>query len=203
MTRINKICGFLVLLLWMACKQESVDIYSLAAHSEQGVNAVIEIPAGSNHKIEFNPSTGKFEVDQENEKDRIVDFLPYPANYGFIPSTLMDEERGGDGDALDILVIAERVETGTALQVTPIATLLLQDQQETDTKIIAVPVDSSLAVIRARDYQSFMIEYSAAKQIIQDWFLNYKGLGKVRLLGWRNEAYAREEIKKWAVKLKN
>ena len=47
--------------------------------------------------------------------DRIVNFLPYPANYGFIPSTFMDKKKGGDGDALDILLISEHMVTGTVV----------------------------------------------------------------------------------------
>ena len=190
----------MVLVLLIGCRPNKQDVYKLPAKTEKGIHAVIEIPAGSNHKIEFNPSSKQFEVDQQDGADRVVDFLPYPANYGFIPSTRMDKSLGGDGDALDVLVIAERLETGTAIEVKPIATLLLEDLGKIDTKIIAVPADSSLAVIEAFDFQDFMLEYSGAKQIIQDWFLNYKGMGKVRLVAWQNERYAMNEIEKWSLK---
>jgi len=192
-----KYFSLFVLLLAMACKDFKPSSKNVPTISEDGVNAVIEIPAGSNHKIEFDKSSNSFEVDQLDGKDRIIDFLPYPANYGFIPSTLMDEERGGDGDALDILVIAESLETGTKLAVQPIAALLLEDNGELDTKIIAVPVDSFLNVIDAKDFSSFTVEYNAAQSIIQDWFLNYKGVGKTKMIGWRNERYAMMEIEKW------
>ena len=76
---------------------------------------VVEIPAGTNHKIEYDPSTDSFENDKKDGKDRVISFLPYPGNYGFIPSTLMNKDRGGDGDALDILVIGESEPTGTVL----------------------------------------------------------------------------------------
>ena len=111
--------------------------------------------------------------DIKNGKERVIDFLSYPGNYGFIPSTLMDEELGGDGDALDILVIAESLETGDTISVIPIGTLLLNDSGELDTKIIAVPADPKKQVIQATDYQTFTVKYNMAQRIVENWFLNY------------------------------
>ena len=196
-------CWLLVLaiLTIFSCTNNSPkEVYKAAAFSEKGVQAVIEIPAGTNHKIQFNTETRQFENDQIDGQDRVVNFLPYPGNYGFIPSTYMDPEQGGDGDALDILVIAESLETGTTIEVIPIAALSIKDKGKLDTKIIAIPADSSLQIIKAQDFRSFSIEYSAAKQIIEQWFLNYKGLTDVAFLGWKNEQVAMAEIKKWLVK---
>ncbi len=184
-----------------ACKTEpTVNPVQIKAFGEKGINAIIEIPAGTNQKVEFNYTTKKFEVDQVNGKDRVINFLPYPGNYGFIPSTLMDKERGGDGDALDILVIAESLPTGTAIEVIPIAALELLDGGEVDTKLIAIPVDSTLRVIQATNFEDFMIDYNIAQTIIRDWFLNYKGLGKVEMIAWKDEKFAMSEIKKWKKK---
>lgn len=183
-----------------SCRPSSIDnYYTLSTENNHGIHAVIEIPAGSNHKIEYNNENNRFENDSLDGQIRVINFLPYPANYGFIPSTLMDKSRGGDGDALDILVIAEHLETGTVVVVKPIATLLLSDDDELDTKIIAVPVDSSLQIISANDYMDFMTRYYGAANIIQNWFLNYKGQGKTTLIGWQDEQFARAEINKWKV----
>ncbi len=167
--------------------------------TEHGVHVVIEIPAGTNKKIEVNKSSGKFEINQEKGADRIIEFLPYPGNYGYIHNTLMDKESGGDGDALDVLVIAENLETGTHIEVIPIATLLLKDNGEIDTKIIAVPSDRSLQIIDAEDFSTFFMKYNAAFQIIEKWFLNYKGLGQMELINWEDEKKAMAEIIKWQV----
>ena len=43
-----------------------------------------------------------FIIDKKNGEERIVQFLPYVGNYGYIPSTFSDPEEGGDGDALDV-----------------------------------------------------------------------------------------------------
>lgn len=193
----------LALLLGPGCRETAVnvtkDYEGLPTFVEEGINVVVEIPAGTNHKIEFDKEKKKFLVDQREGKDRIIDFLPYPGNYGFIPSTYMDPARGGDGDALDVLVVGESMPTGTVIAVKPIASLLLLDEGEEDTKIIAVPVDPSLQVMKADDFQEFSIAYDGAKHIIQNWFLYYDGLGTAEFKGWQDEAKALEEIRKWAV----
>jgi inorganic pyrophosphatase len=194
--------SLLILLLSISCKMEkTANPLSLPAFGKEGVNVVIEIPAGSSHKIEINKRTGKFKNDQKDGKNRVIDFLPYPANYGFIPSTLMDKSTGGDGDALDVLVISESLPTGTVLEIIPIGALMMTDGGEIDTKIIGVPVDSTKRIIQATDFEHFLIDYNMAQNIIQDWFLNYKGLGKVEMKGWFDEKTAMEEIRKWELKV--
>lgn len=175
------------------------DYEHLPTYTEQGINVVVEIPAGTNHKIEYDKEKKVFVVDQRNGKDRIIDFLPYPGNYGFIPSTYMDSALGGDGDALDVLVIGESVPKGTVMAVKPIAALLLMDEGEEDTKIIAVPADPQLRVMKADNFQEFSITYDGAKHIIETWFLYYDGLGTAESKGWKDGQYAMKEIEKWAI----
>ena len=174
------------------------DPYTLPSRTGDYLNVIVEIPAGTNHKIEYHPGTGYVNDTLADGAQRIINFLPYPGNYGFVPSTLMDLSRGGDGDALDILVIGESLPTGTQVSVQPIATLLLRDRGEIDTKIIAVPADSSAQVYRADNFLDFSLGNDAAKRIIETWFLNYKGQGAVELLRWEDEAYAWREVAKWA-----
>jgi len=192
----------LSLLSFSACKleQPKANPMEVKAFGAEGVNVIIEIPAGTNQKIEFDYATESFKVDQEDGKDRVIDFLPYPGNYGFVPGTLMDKARGGDEDALDMLVLSESLPTGTLIEVLPIAALELVDRGEVDTKIIGIPVDSTLRIIQATNFEDFMIEYNIAQTIVKDWFLNYKGLGKVTMKGWKDEKFAKSEIKKWEKK---
>jgi len=163
-----------------------------------GINVIIEIPAGTNEKTEYNYSKKRFEVEEVEGKKRSIDFLPYPGNYGFIPSTYMDPEKGGDGDALDVLVLSETLKRGTIIEVKPLAILELLDDGEIDSKIIAIPIDTSLQIINARDYITFMVKYNAAQQIIQNWFLNYKGVGEMEFISWKNDVAAMAEIERWA-----
>lgn len=181
-----------------ACKQKSkADPYQLLSMEGQWMQVIVEIPAGTNHKIEYDYASGEFLNDQVDGQDRVIDFLPYPGNYGFVPGTLMDKERGGDGDALDILVIGEAVPTGTSLQVKPLGALVLKDGGEIDTKLIAIPSDKSLRVLSADNFMDFALRYDAARRIIEDWFQNYKGTGRVEVVRWEDESYAWAELEKW------
>ncbi len=195
----------LLLLLALACRRQGderqpVNYYELPATSGDTVFVVVEIPAGTNHKIEYNSRSRDFRNDTLAGADRIIDFLPYPGNYGFIPSTLVDTAQGGDGDALDVLVIGESRPTGTVMATKPIGTLLLRDRGEIDTKIIAVPIDSTERVFHPNDFLEFMLQYDAARRIIEDWFLNYKGPRATELIRWEDDKYAWGEIRKWQVK---
>lgn len=159
--------------------------------------AVIEIPAGTNKKIEYNKETLTFDVDQRDGKDRIIKYLPYFGNYGFIPSTLSDKTKGGDGDPLDILVLAESVPTGTIMEVIPIGILNIRDEGEEDDKIIAVPKDPKLRTIDVDNFEDWKSGYVNTQRIIITWYRNYdKGNTNV-INGFRNEKIARDVIEKW------
>jgi len=187
------------MLLFVSCKQGSSTYSTMPTFTEKGgINVIIEIPAGTNEKTEYNYSKKRFEVEEVEGKKRSIDFLPYPGNYGFIPSTYMDPEKGGDGDALDVLVLSETLKRGTIIEVKPLAILELLDDGEIDSKIIAIPIDTSLQIINARDYITFMVKYNAAQQIIQNWFLNYKGVGEMEFISWKNDVAAMAEIERWA-----
>lgn len=198
---------FLFLLLsFIACGENRprplfkkfVNYEKYPAMTEDGFyNAVIEIPAGTNVKNEYDYEQKKIVADQRDGKDRIVNFLPYPGNYGYIPGTVMDKARGGDGDAVDVLVLAQHVPVGTVMKVRPVATLLLFDENEADTKIIAVPADSTLQIMQIPDFETFMVDYDAARRMIEDWFMNYDGYGINRLGGWKDARYGEREIEKW------
>lgn len=161
---------------------------------------VVEIPAGSNKKFEYDYETNTFPVDIKDGYERVIDFLPYLGNYGFIPSTVMDTSRGGDGDAVDVLLIAEHLPTGTIVQILPIGILVLKDAGENDSKIIAVPMDERLQVLDVKNFSRLSSEYARVKRLIELWFLGYKGSNAVRFIAWGDEAVAKAEIEKWRIK---
>lgn len=123
--------------------------------------------------------------------------MSYPVNYGFIPSTRMDKARSGDGDPLDVLVLAEHLPTGTVIELQPIGLLLLKDLGELDHKVLAIPADPAQRIIRATDWASFQRDYSAVRHILELFFMYYDGLGTLTVMGWGDEQAALEEVKKW------
>jgi inorganic pyrophosphatase len=190
-------------LLFISCNQENTghnipkEPYAVASMDGDALNVIVEIPAGTNHKIEYKTTTGFSNDTLLGGDTRIVNFLPYPGNYGFVPNTLMARDLGGDGDPLDVLVICESVPTGTLLPVKPIAALLLRDRGEIDTKIIAVPADSTLRVFQPENFLEFALEQDAARSIIEAWFLNYKGPKQTELIRWEDETFAWREVRRW------
>ena len=80
-------------------------------------DVLLEIPAGTTDKRQYDQATGTFPIDERNGEPRRIEFLPYPANYGFIPGTRMDKAQGGDGDAVDVFVLCTAVPSGTVMEV--------------------------------------------------------------------------------------
>jgi len=113
----------------------------------------------------------------------------------------MDPKRGGDGDALDVLVLAESVPIGTVMNTIPIAVLELLDGGEIDNKIIAVPSDRGLRIIPVDSYDELLSDHPQVMEMLQDWFLNYKGNDKMQFVGWKGQEEAFKEIEKWQLKL--
>lgn len=96
------------------------------------INVVNEIPAGSNHKIEWNRRLGAFQLDRVEPA-----IFAKPTNYGFIPQTL-DE----DGDELDVLLVTEQpLATGIFLEARVIGVMKFVDDGEVDDKVVVVPAD--------------------------------------------------------------
>ncbi len=192
-----------VTLLVTSCstEQSSIDYGALATYSAAGhLQMVVEIPAGTNKKFEYDYELRTFPADIKNGNDRVINFLPYPGNYGFIPSTKMDLARGGDGDALDVLLLSEHLPTGTIVEILPIGIILLQDNGENDSKIIAIPIDNRLRVLDIKNFEQLNSEFFDVRNLIQLWFLGYKRSDAVQLIEWRNGIAAKAEIDKWRLK---
>jgi inorganic pyrophosphatase len=194
----------LLVSLFLTCcgdKKFPINYGDLSTYSAAGhLQMVVEIPAGTNVKLEYDIERNTFPVDKKNGEDRVIEFLPYPGNYGFIPSTVMDIRRGGDGDAVDVLLLSEHLPTGTIIEVLPIGILVLEDSGEKDSKIIVVPIDESMRIMRTNSYESFHSDFIEAKQLIQLWFLAYKEDSVMKFTSWEDEKAARIEIEKWSIK---
>src|SRR5690606_7055596 len=155
-------------------------------------------PAGTNKKYEYNSETLTFEIDQRNGQDRNISYLPYFANYGYIPSTLSHVSKGGDGDPLDVFVISESLPQGTLIPIIPLATVKLTDENEEDYKIIAVPADDELNLLKVKKFSELKAKQSSVIGIIETWLANYD-TDSVQISGWfdekQTEKYIMENIR--------
>ena len=90
---------------------------------------VIEIPRGSSVKYELDKATGLIRLDR-----MLHSAVYYPANYGFIPQTLAE-----DDDPLDVLVLCqEPVDPLTLVEARAIGLMTMVDSGKRDHKVLAV-----------------------------------------------------------------
>ena len=93
--------------------------------------SVIEISKGSKNKYELDKETGLLILDRV-----LFTSTHYPANYGFVPRTLSE-----DGDPLDVFVYCtQEILPLSLVECRPIGAIDMIDNNQIDTKIIAVPV---------------------------------------------------------------
>jgi inorganic pyrophosphatase len=98
-------------------------------HLPKEFYAIVEIPLGSSVKYELDKESGLIKVDRV-----LYSAVYYPANYGFIPQTLAE-----DDDPLDVLVLSqEAVVPLTIMPATAIGLMTMIDAGKKDHKIIAV-----------------------------------------------------------------
>jgi inorganic pyrophosphatase len=149
---------------------------------------VVEIPAGTNEKWQTDPVDGSFYHDTIAGKPRIINFLPYPMNYGCVPQTVLLKELGGDGDPTDIITLAPAQPRGTVCPVRVIGALKLSERGETDTKVVSLLPDGPFGDVE--DISDLLLHYPGAVEIIRFWFEGYKGPGSFLFQGYagREEA---------------
>ena len=157
------------------------------------INAVVEIPSGTLEKWELNKSNGKIEWELVNNIPRIINYLGYPGNYGMIPRTLLSKEQGGDGDPLDIIVLGPPEERGSVVKCEIIGVLYLMDRGEQDDKLVAVSTNSPLYEVNSID--ELNENYIGISEILQLWFTNYKGPGKMESKGFGDKNNAIDILK--------
>ena len=149
----------------------------------------IEIPAGTKQKWEFNFETCEMEKDYKDGKERIIQFLPYPGNYGFIPETL-----AGDGDPIDVIDLDEAGERGDLKEVRLIGALNFEDKKEEDIKFIGVSPSGTFGHIKS--IEKLLLEKPAVLEILKSWFLNYKKPGKMVFYGYIDRESSIQLLKK-------
>jgi inorganic pyrophosphatase len=151
------------------------------------INIIIEIPAyAAPVKYELDKKSGLLSVDRFLSTSMV-----YPANYGFVPSTLCD-----DGDPLDALVVTPLpLAHGCLIRARPVALLEMTDEKGADSKIVAVPTADIYAGYR--DARSADDLPGGLKEQITHFFEQYKAFepGKwVEVRGWAPLERAREEV---------
>jgi inorganic pyrophosphatase len=139
------------------------------------LNVLIEIPAGSKNKYEFDKDLQAFALDRV-----LYSSVQYPYDYGFVPNTLAD-----DGDPLDGIVLMDQPTfPGCVIAARPIGMLEMVDGGDRDEKILCVPdKDPRFANVKSlADVAPHRLDE------IAEFFRTYKNLEKkvTEILGWKD-----------------
>ncbi|HVV45429.1 MAG TPA: inorganic diphosphatase [Bryobacteraceae bacterium] len=148
------------------------------------VRMIVEIPKNSNHKFEFDPDHGVFQLSRT-----LYSPIHYPGDYGFIPGTVAE-----DADPLDILCMVNSPSyPGILIYVRPVAVLDLVDEGKLDHKILAVPnrdprFDAIRSLVDMRPHWRAELEH---------FFAIYKELEEkeTEIRGWRDREDAWQVIR--------
>jgi inorganic pyrophosphatase len=125
--------------------------------------SVVEIPFGSSVKYELDKQSGQIKLDRV-----LYSAVYYPANYGFIPQTLAE-----DDDPLDVLVLCqEAVVPLTLIHARVIGLMTMIDSGKRDHKIISVATQDP--EFNAYKEAAEMPEHRLA--MLRRFFLDYKQL---------------------------
>lgn len=153
-----------------------LDLSLIPAQPKYGIiNVLIEIPAGSKNKYEFDKDMNAMALDRV-----LSSSVQYPYDYGFIPNTL-----GNDGDPLDGMVMMDQPTfPGCVIACRPIGMLEMIDGGDRDEKILCVPdKDPRYAnVTSLKDIPQHRLDE------ISEFFKTYKNLEKkvTEILGWKD-----------------
>ena len=153
-----------------------MDLSRIPAQPEPGlINVLIEIPAGSKNKYEFDKDLNAFALDRV-----LFSSVQYPYDYGFVPNTLAD-----DGDPLDGMVIIDQPTfPGCVIAARPIGMLEMIDGGDRDEKILCVPSEDP----RYNEVKSLKDIAPHRLDEIAEFFKTYKNLEKkvTEILGWKD-----------------
>lgn len=151
--------------------------------SEVIVESIIEIPAGSQNKYEFDKEKGLLRLDRV-----LYSPVHYPTDYGYIENTLEE-----DGDPIDILVLVTNPTIpGCIIDTRLIGVLVMADDKGVDNKLLGVAAkDPRWAQVRSlEDIPPHRLRE------IEHFFKTYKDLeGKqTEIMGWFGLDVALEKL---------
>lgn len=166
--------------------------YSAERHLLQ---VVVETPAGTNRPLRYHAPSNEFRPEQRAGAEHRVGFLPYPANAGFVPSTALPATaRFPRGRPQPALVLAESLPAGTVLEVLPIGLLTLDRAGELEPIVLVVPARPSQRILPVTSWRELTRQYPAAREVLRLWFLNSAEPGEVRIVGWRDQQAAEQQL---------
>jgi inorganic pyrophosphatase len=161
------------------------------------LQAVVEVPAGTNHERLYDPTSKQIRNRQRAGTDYVVEFLPYPGNFGFIPGTFTKPSREFPaGRPLPILILAESEPSGTLVEVLPMGMVVLEAAGVLEKIVIAVPARPSQQILpEATTWATLVQHYPAVQESLRLWFLHRSQSDDVHVVGWKDEQVAERQVR--------
>ena len=147
-------------------------------------NVIIEIPSAADPvKYEVDKQSGALFVDRF-----MMTAMHYPANYGYIPKTVAD-----DDDPVDVLVHTPfPLLPGVVVRCRAVGVLRMDDESGGDAKLLAVPADEICPLFE--HWKSIADVPEIRLRQIQHFFEHYKDLEPnkwVKIVRWGDADEAR------------
>lgn len=178
----------LLLVLFVGCSTPP-DPLSLPAKTDSGnLRVVVEIPAGTNHLVQYDPVARTFHAPSEESDLGKLEFLPHPVNVGFIPSTYRSVN---DSMPIKALLMAESIPTGLAMEARPLAHMVLQNSEGGQSHyLLTIPAAQSRWVISDSTFTQFRTQHPAAQEILALWARHHRPSDSIREIIWTDEREA-------------
>jgi len=148
------------------------------------VNVIVEVISGSRDKYEYNLEWEAFVLDRVLHSSVV-----FPVEYGFIPRTWFN-----DNDPLDIMVLSyEPLEVGCVVKARTIGSLIMEDEEGEDPKILSVPVNDP----RFDGFCDIKDVHPHLLREIQEFFETYKKLEPkkwAKFKAWKNAEETKELV---------
>lgn len=159
------------------------DLPLFADKSKNHFNMVVEIPRGTNAKLEIATGEEMNPIRQDQKKGQLrFVAMDYLWNYGAFPQTWEDPNvvchrtgLRGDRDPIDVLDISthKKANVGEVRTVKVLGILAMKDEGETDWKVMAIDVTDPLAD-KLNDVQDIDKHFPNLLHETREWFRNYK-----------------------------
>ena len=194
MIKISKYLIFIIFIFFQkADANEEINFFKEInpINQDGSLNIIVEISVGDTIKRQLSEDKKKLEIEYNSTGKRLINYIPYPFNYGVIPQTLESFKIRADGDPLDVILIGSKKKKAELEEGNILGIIYMMDGMEIDNKILAISQqDIFLDINNIFDLEK---KYPGVIEIIKIWLKNYKG-GYVEIKNINGKKRAKEYI---------
>lgn len=171
----------------MAC-QDKKSFDDLQTYSKDGKpHFIVMNSAGSVEKFQYDNESNGFKVKTTDGVYESISFLPFPANFGFFPSTHSDGE--DKGELLYGFLIASELSMQTMIDVKPLGAVTAMKDGREIQYVVSIPDDKLLRI----DMEDTNVLHEDMESILGLWLTNAFEVDSI--ISWQDAKSASELIK--------